>query len=213
MSDVAPSKPVEPWQRAVYLPYTVLPDFLAAKDHRALLDWAIAQEARFVPARLTGGVIDPAQRASVNLHDLGPYRDLIAQAVAARLPDLFAALRIAPFVPARYEIELVAHHHGAHLQLHSDVHPELFGRHADRRLSAVYYFFRQPRGFSGGHLRFHPLGAKHGDPGRDMQPADNSLVAFPSLSPHAVTPVDCPSRAFADARFAINCWVYRAPGG
>ena len=206
-------RPVEPWQRQVFLPHVVLPGFLGADHRRALLDWAIAQEPRFAPARMTGGVVDPAQRASVNLRDLGQHRATIEQAVAARLPDLFAGLRLAPFAPDRYEIELVAHLHGAHLQLHSDVHPELFGKYADRRLSAVYYFHREPKAFAGGHLRFHPLGAKHGDAGRDIVPENDSLVVFPSLSPHSVTPVECPSRVFADARFAINCWVYRAAGG
>jgi Rps23 Pro-64 3,4-dihydroxylase Tpa1-like proline 4-hydroxylase len=77
-------------------------------------------------------------------------------------------------------------------------------------LSAVYYFHRMPKAFSGGCLRLHRIGARPGDIGMDVTPIDNSLVVFPSWAPHEVLPVRCLSGAFGDSRFAVNCWVYRA---
>ena len=57
-------------------------------------------------------------------------------------------------------------------------------------VSGVYHFHREPKALSGGGLRLHRFGA--------------TLKA-----PHEVRPVACPSMAFADSRFSVNCWIYR----
>ena len=82
----------------------------------------------------------------------------------------------------------------------------------DRLLSAVLYFHREPKGFSGGELRLFRLNvrpdtkpvevADH----LDLMPVRNSLVAFPSWVTHEVRPISCPSNRFEDFRFALNCW-------
>jgi hypothetical protein len=76
-----------------------------------------------------------------------------------------------------------------------------------RVISAVYYFHRLPKSFSGGVLRIHPIG---GEPASfvDIEPANDKLIFFPSWVPHEVMPVVCPSGRFEDSRFALNCWVY-----
>lgn len=85
----------------------------------------------------------------------------------------------------------------------------------DRVLSAVYYFYREPKGFSGGALRLYRFGARpaeaNGDPSNwvDVEPHRNSLVAFPSFALHEVLNVDCPSGSFENFRFALNCWFCR----
>ena len=73
-------------------------------------------------------------------------------------------------------------------------------------VSAVYYFHRQPRGFSGGQLAIYPIDA--GD-AATIEPMHDRLVVFPSFAPHEVLPVTVPGNAFADARFSINCWLRR----
>jgi len=205
--DAAPARP------RIFLPHAVVPDFLPSADNHALLAHALDHQDRFAPARLTGGVIDPDGRQAMTWRDFGPLKTVLEHAILARMPELFAALRMPAFAVDRLETEMVAHGDGAHFHMHMDVHPEKLGKYSDRRLSTVYYFHREPVGFSGGFLRMHALGAMRGDAGVDVAPAQNSLVAFPSMAPHEVTTVRCPSGAFADSRFAINCWVYRAPGG
>jgi Rps23 Pro-64 3,4-dihydroxylase Tpa1-like proline 4-hydroxylase len=73
-------------------------------------------------------------------------------------------------------------------------------------LSGVYYFHRRPKAFAGGELRLHAIG----DPDRfvDIEPVHNALLVFPAWAPHEVRPISCPSGAFVDARFAVNCWFY-----
>jgi Rps23 Pro-64 3,4-dihydroxylase Tpa1-like proline 4-hydroxylase len=193
------------------MPYRVFRDFLSADEHRALLGWTLANRARFRPSRLAGGVLDPAHRKSLALRDPGPMGPVLEAKVAALVPDLIAELRVTPFEVSECELELVAHNDGAHFALHTDTYATSPRARGDRMLSLVYYFHRDPKGFAGGALRLHRLGARAGDSGgADIAPEQNSLVVFPAWGPHEVMPVACPSGAFEDSRFAVNCWLYRA---
>lgn len=195
---------------APILPYLRFDAFLDMPTRAALLDWALANSARFVPAQLIRGVVNPDIRRSLTLRDLGPLAAVLDARLRAEAPHWSAALRSTPFVTSEVELELAAHNDGAHFTLHTDTYASNQVARGDRMLSAVYYFHRQPRGFDGGALRLHRLGAKAGDAGLDIAPDDNSLVVFPSWGPHEVIPVRCPSGDFADSRFAVNCWIYRA---
>jgi Rps23 Pro-64 3,4-dihydroxylase Tpa1-like proline 4-hydroxylase len=193
------------------MPYRVLQDFLPAEMHRELLDWTLANEARFRPAPLAGGVVDPEIRSAKVLRDLGPVEEPLRAKIADLVPLWIAELRVTPFEVTEIELELAAHNDGAHFMLHTDTYRTGLKARGDRMLSAVYYFHAEPRAFVGGMLRLHRIGAQPGDvSGVDIAPDQNSLVVFPSWGPHEVLRVSCPSGAFADSRFAVNCWVYRA---
>jgi len=193
------------------VPHLVRRDFLSPDEHACLLAWTLDNEQRFAPAALAGGMVNPAIRQSLSLRDLGPIKATFQQRIMAETPALITALRVTPFDTSEIELELVAHNDGAHFLLHSDLYTTTRSKRGDRMLSAVYYFHREPKGFSGGCLRLHMIGAEQGDEGNDIPPEQNSLVVFPSWGPHEVLPVSCPSRGFAESRFAVNCWVYRAP--
>ena len=87
----------------------------------------------------------------------------------------------------------------------------------DRLLSAVYYFHREPKRFTGGQLRLHrstpdddpsdPEPIRNPADQIDIEPKRNSLLVFPSWASHEVLPVDCPSSRFEDHRFAVNIWL------
>ena len=195
---------------APILPHLRILDFLDAETHAALLAWTLKSEPRFVPAQLAGGMVNPEVRRAQVLRDLGPLAAVLDTRMREEAPHWAAALRSTPFTTTEVELELAAHNDGAHFTLHSDTYSRAEVARGDRMLSAVYYFHRQPRAFEGGALRLHRLGAAPGDPGCDIAPDDNSLVVFPAWGPHEVMPVRCPSLAFADSRFAVNCWIYRA---
>lgn len=195
---------------APILPHLRIADFLDAQTHAALLGWTLSNAARFVPARLTHGVVKPEIRQALTLRDLGPLAAELDARLREDAPRWAAALRSTPFTTSEVELELAAHNDGAHFTLHTDTYASSELARGDRMLSAVYYFHRQPRGFEGGALRLHRLGASPGDPGLDVAPDDNSLIVFPSWGPHEVMPIRCASRDFADSRFAVNCWIYRA---
>ncbi|MDB5675721.1 MAG: hypothetical protein JWM65_2703 [Sphingomonas bacterium] len=196
--------------RGLMPPWLVRRDLLSPDECRDLLGWALDNEARFQPAALDKGLVDPAIRRSLSLRDLGPFSVLFEEYVRAMVPDLIDQLRVTPFVAGEVELELVAHNDGAHFALHGDLYTGQSSARGNRLLSAVYYFHRAPKGFSGGCLRLHRIGAMPGDMGVDIAPDQNSLVVFPSWAPHEVLTVRCPSGGFGDSRFAVNCWVYRA---
>ncbi|MEO8373908.1 MAG: 2OG-Fe(II) oxygenase [Sphingomonas bacterium] len=195
--------------RGLMPPWLVRRDLLSPEECRDLLGWALGNEARFRPAALDKGLVDPAIRRSLSLRDLGPFSGLFEGKVRAMVPELIEQLRVTPFVVHEVELELVAHNDGAYFALHGDLYTGEGSARGDRMLSAVYYFHRAPKGFSGGCLRLHRIGAVPGDVGEDIAPDQNSLAVFPSWAPHEVLTVHCPSGAFGDSRFAVNCWVYR----
>ena len=192
-------------------PHTVLPDFLDEPGVAGLLSDVLTRAADFKPTGIGSSLVDPGIRKSHGLRDPGVSLAGLRSKVLGSLPRLTSALGLAPFEPSRLETELVAHGDGAFYKRHIDTQiAEQYEASEDIRLiSCVYYFFVEPKAFSGGALRLYAIG---GDPAQDfidIAPARNSLLAFPSWAPHEVTPVRCPSGRFIDSRFSINCWVHR----
>jgi SM-20-related protein len=196
-------------------------DFLSQAEHRALLDWSLANRERFEPARLTGHVLDPKRRVAERLKDLGPHRAVLERRLDEHRSDIFRRTGTKPFEVEFVELEVAAHGDGAFFAHHSDM-PVGKGRQPlggdksgsqDRLVSAVYYFHREPKRFSGGTLRLYRLGDydASGD-FVEFEPLDNSLVVFPSWVRHEVRRVSCPDCAFEDYRFAVNAWLCRTLG-
>lgn len=195
--------------------YAIIDHFLPDCLHAALLAYALANPAKFKPTsvrRAEAGVIDPGVRQSLRCADkLGPHEAAFSAQIHARLPDLCAAIGIAPVDVTETELELAAHGDGGFYKVHFDTFTQeaRAAARTDRVVSAVYYFHRQPKGFSGGDLQLHRFGGGLAD---RVEPRDNRLLAFASIAPHEVLPIACPSGEFADYRFAINCWLHRACG-
>jgi hypothetical protein len=196
----------------VRLPFRIHRDFLARGQPAAMLAWALDNRARFRPAMLKSGLVDLQVRHALCLRDLGPLGPILSGCVTGLVPQLVRDLPLTPFTVGALEMELVAYNDGAHFAVHTDTYTGERGRRGDRVLSGVYYFHREPKMFSGGALRLHKLGESSGS-FPDIAPEQNSFVAFHSWWPHEVLPVACPSRDFADSRFAVNVWVYRSPPG
>jgi hypothetical protein len=196
-------------------------DFLEPAEHEALLEWAVANSGRFTPARLIGHVIDPTRRIAERLKDLGPHRPVLERRLTERLPDIFRRTGTKPFSVEYFELEVAAHGDGAFFAPHGDL-PVGKGRQRvggdksgkqDRLVSAVYYFHREPRRFSGGTLRLYRFGDHSGEGDYvEFEPEHNSLVVFPSWVCHEVRRVSCPDCSFEDYRFAVNAWLCRTLG-
>ncbi|WP_066558979.1 2OG-Fe(II) oxygenase [Croceicoccus bisphenolivorans] len=198
------------------VPGTVIRDsFLPAGLHGELLEYALSQEDRFRPASTAGvddGVAEEGYRcALVHRDGLGPIKDRFRACVAAVLPEISATLGTPPPERPLFEMELVAHRDGAFYKRHIDTHTQgtASRREGVRILSLVYYFHRQPRHFTGGELAIFAFGPNP-DPVRLVEARDNRLTCFSSIAVHEVMPVSVAGNAFADARFAVNCWINRA---
>jgi SM-20-related protein len=178
-----------------------------------LLDYAQSQRASFRVSSLGKGDnqrVDLTIRRSSKLEDLGELKDELHACARMALPAMFDQLGTTPFEPSRFELEMVAHGDGAFYTRHRDTKTGDAGLTNRRVISAVYYFHRIPKSFSGGALRIYSFEAAE-DRGTfvDIEPTNDTLVFFPSWFPHEVLPVVCPSGRFEDSRFAINCWVHR----
>jgi SM-20-related protein len=192
----------------IMLPHAVRRNFLPEETVAALLEYAVLHEADFVPTKIGRAKFDPTFRVSAQLRQLGVFRQTIESKILAILPSLIDELRVTRFQVGHLGTELVAHGDGAFYKRHVDTRtaPDRDVSRS-RVLSAVYYFYTEPKAFSGGALRLHGIG--DGGDFVDIEPVRNSLLVFPAWAPHEVMPVHCPSRRFVDSRFAINCWIHR----
>jgi hypothetical protein len=198
----------------VRCPHLLFHNVLGTETVSALLDYVTARERDFEPAvvwRRQSGRIDRAVRDCYYLWDLGKFeasfRGLLDGIVAHALHQLGL---FEPAVEAS-EFEICAFGHGGHFTPHIDTLEKLKWV---RILSCVYYFAATPRRFSGGILRLYgfPTSSAKGGPAPqtvDIMPETDSLVVFPSWLWHEVLAVEVPSKAWADGRFTINCWVHR----
>jgi hypothetical protein len=201
-----------PPARTIMPPYLVLPDFLDAASVAGLIDFTLAHEDAFSPTMTGYGVLSqlrPDVRLSFSTRNLGPFKPMLVEKLRMLVPDLVRRLRVMESLQKPgFEIELVAHNDGAFYRRHNDTGTAA-GSGALRVLSGVYYFHTQPKGSTGGALRLFAIGGAATATFIDVEPAHNTLLVFPSWAPHEVRPVVCPSKRFADSRFAINCWVQR----
>ena len=128
------------------------------------------------------------------------------------LPRFAIELGLPLFEISMVELQIVAYGDGSFQKSHID---RVVGPAAsvptNRRLTAVYYFNRLPKAFSGGELRIYPLMRRPGHRFIDVEPVRNRLVVFPSWARHEVRPVRVPSGRFEDSRFAVNCWIHDRP--
>lgn len=191
--------------------HVLIPSFLGEEVRAGLLAYAIEARARFTSSGVgTGNAVATKIRNSHKLEDLGPFRDVIEEKARERLPAVAAQLGIPAFPACEVQLELVSHGDGAYYRRHVDLYTGSAreGLGGDRLISMVYYFHRRPRKFSGGQLRLYPVGRDAGQV-IDVEPSDETAVAFGSWVPHEVLPVGCPGAAFDDSRFSVNCWFLR----
>lgn len=189
--------------------YTLIENFLPLEARSRLLDYVFSQEANFVSTTTSTGAID--YRQSKILYCFPEFSDWMVQQVRDVLPTVVAKLDLPEFPISDIEIQLTAHNDDNYYKIHNDNGSDEV---ASRQLTYVYYFYREPKAFSGGALRLYDLKVDQGyyvaaEQFTTIEPVNNSIIFFPSHLMHEVLPVACPSRSFADSRFTLNGWIRR----
>lgn len=189
--------------------YVQIDNFLTIAEKNQLLDYVLRRESAFVPTRTSTD--DPGYRQSMILHAFPEFSELMTNRIQAIIPDVFSKLGLPSFGIAQIEAQLTAHNDGNYYKVHND---NGSSETATRELTYVYYFYREPKPFSGGELRLYDTKVENGfyvgaESFKTVEPRNNSIVFFPSRYLHEVLPVHCPSQAFADSRFTINGWLRR----
>ncbi|HWX94810.1 MAG TPA: 2OG-Fe(II) oxygenase [Terriglobales bacterium] len=194
----------------------ILDEFLAPEELQELMRYALGQERAFrisevISPGVGGGVVDPENRRSRVLMDLGKHRDVVVGRIHSALPRVLEKLGMKAFPVSCVETQITASNHGDFFRHHSDNGEDEI---ANRQLTFVYFFHREPKAFHGGELRLHDSPQEnavwtHTGDYRAVVPEQNQMVFFRSELLHEITPVVCPSQAFADSRFTVNGWLHR----
>ena len=196
--------------RIIRHPVAIIEDFLPDDVWRTLLARVLASEGQFQPSGTHDGRADYRHSLVVN-----PPPDLVrpvVDRVRLAMPRVLPALRVPPIVVGVVEAQVTASIDGSFFGVHTDADNDKVPK---RYLTYVYYFNRQPKGFSGGELRVYHDMLRNGKLARAntfdvVEPLHNRIVLFWARTMHEVMPVSIPSGNFADARFTVNGWVNSA---
>ncbi|MDX2216539.1 MAG: 2OG-Fe(II) oxygenase [Oculatellaceae cyanobacterium bins.114] len=189
--------------------YVQLDQFFTTDELTKLLSYTFQKEAEFVSTSTSTGDLD--YRKSVVLHSFPEFSNLISRKISAIIPDILTKLGIPQFPVSQIESQLTGHNDGNYYKIHNDNgSPDT----ATRELTYVYYFYREPKAFSGGELLIYDSRIENNfyvqaESFHTIEPRNNSIVFFLSRYMHEVLPIQCPSRAFVDSRFTINGWIRR----
>jgi len=179
------------------------------------MGYALAKESEFKFSEVVTpgqkGEVDFDHRRSRVLVDIGEHEGVIVDRIKASLARILDKLNLDPFEISRVEAQMTASGDGDFFHQHTDDGSD---KVKTRQLTFVYFFHREPVAFSGGELRIYDSVWKDGyyqagENYRSIQPAQNQIVFFPSCLVHEITPIEIPSRAFADSRFTVNGWFRR----
>ncbi|BAY38769.1 prolyl 4-hydroxylase alpha subunit [Nostoc sp. NIES-2111] len=191
--------------------YIQIDNFLSAEEHERLIKYVLANKSAFAPTSTSSTSTDNNYRRSMVLYFFPEFAELIVNKIQKIVPDIISKLDIPLFNISQIESQLTAHNDGNFYKIHNDNgSPET----ATRELTYVYYFYREPKKFSGGELVIYDSKVENNfyvnaESFKTVEPRNNSIVFFLSRYIHEVLPVKCPSQSFADSRFTINGWVRR----
>jgi Rps23 Pro-64 3,4-dihydroxylase Tpa1-like proline 4-hydroxylase len=187
--------------------YVQINHFLSPEMLGKLMDYVTGHELEFTPSSTSTGKLGYRQ-SCVHQPSANFPEDIIAT-IRSTLPQVLSELGVQPFPIAQVEVQVTAHHENNFYKIHRD-NDSLTT--ASRVITYVYYFFRDPKPFTGGELLIYNTELNGNQTNQSpsfqkIEPYNNSIVFFLSSSLHEVLPVKCSSQAFADSRFTVNGWI------
>ena len=203
-------------------PFVRMTNFLSPAACDRLLAEVLAASERFVPAQVlrpneSRGVVDRKLR-NASRFGRADLRSWFVPKLHGVLPEVLGRLRMEHLDVGHIELDVTVHRRGDFFVAHRDNDAAHRDEEAIRRLlhlrtrklSYVYYFYRDPRPFAGGDLLLYDAtdaGRKPHAAFSRIDPTRNSIVFFPSDCWHEVTPVACGDE-LEDGRFTVNGWIH-----
>lgn len=186
-------------------------NFLSLGEYQEILEIALSHTSDFVETSTTTRAADHRRSSALYATFFPQFYNLLRQKILNTVPSVLESLNLSPFTISQVEMQLTAHNDGCYYRVHNDSGDTPT---ETRVLTYVYYFYREPKGFSGGELKLYETElngkfAKKRDRSHTIEPHNNSIVFFNSRCMHEVMPVSCPSRKFEDSRFTLNGWLRR----
>jgi SM-20-related protein len=187
--------------------YLQLDNFLTPQENQELIKYVIDNQSQFVTTSTSTNA--DSYRRSMVLYSFPKYSDLILKRLKKVVKQAMKDLEIPEFEMGEIESQLTMHNDGNFYKIHNDSGSS---DTASRIFTYVYYFYREPKAFTGGELLLYDSKIENNfyvaaDTYHVVEPRNNSVVFFLSRYLHEVLPVTCPSKDFADSRFTINGWI------
>jgi len=183
--------------------------FLPNDACKELLNTSLELESNFEKSSLTHGV-NPEYRSSLTISEsyYTNFGMFYRNKLSILLADYLKTDHQEIAEKNNIEIQMTAHGDGAYFLPHQDNTHSI-----KRKLTCVYYYFAEPKPFSGGDLIVYDL--KDGQQNMALSftriiPENNLLVVFPSQFWHQVTPVGLIDNQFKNNRFSITSWLYES---
>jgi Rps23 Pro-64 3,4-dihydroxylase Tpa1-like proline 4-hydroxylase len=191
--------------------YIQIVDFMSPANHQNALSTALGSEHIFKASTTTTKAKDYRKSRILYSRDFPDLSDLMRSQVKEVLPVVLKQMKYDPFEISSIEAQLTAHNDGEFYKKHTDASSE---KTKSRVFTYVYYFYKEPKAFSGGELKLYDTEIRgnsytNRDQFKLIEPMNNSIVFFNSRCKHEVLPISCPSQQFEDSRFTINGWVRR----
>ena len=171
-------------------PFVCIRDFLSRAERERLLSAALAMQGLFAPAGVGAGAdrkVRPLERHALaaKLPSRAGVCAWLVPKLRKALPKVSMLLRIDSLDMCRMGLTMVAHPDGGFGASHRD----------PTSLSAVCYFHRDPRPFSGGDLLLYDTEVETGrcsvSEFSRVEPIAGSIVFYPGYYAHEVVPVGC----------------------
>ncbi len=199
--------------KPIFLPaiYVEIKNFLSLEENQKAIETAIQKRDQFIESTTTTKADNYRQSYVLFSQHFRELSDLIQSRVIGQLPEILGPLNFRPFEISEIEVQLTAHNDGCYYKIHHDAGSE---KTANREITYVYYFYQEPKAFSGGELRIYDTELKGSavithDNFQAITPSNNSVIFFNSRCRHEVMPVVCPSKAFEHSRLTVNGWIRR----
>lgn len=196
---------------SIFLPgtYGEIKNFLSPEENQKIITEAIDKKEEYIKSNTTTKANQYRQSYVLFSQKIPALSALIRERIKQKLPELLGQLNFSPFEVAEIELQLTAHNDGCYYKIHNDAGSE---KTASRQITYVYYFYQEPKAFSGGELRLYDTELKNNTitthpKFQTITPINNSIIFFNSRCRHEVMPVVCPSREFAHSRFTVNGWI------
>lgn len=194
------------------VPCVVYVDHIPSIDDQQLVKSVVPLQEYFNHSRIYQSakqVEETSHRNSLSLNSeqkkcLHPLISSLSAEVNKRHAAICRVLELPGFTESRSYSNCLAYGDGSFFLRHSDFTSVTL---YPRRLTWIYYFFKEPQSFTGGQLIFY----KNDEEVARITPRSGMLVAFRADTVHEATLVSLKSQNFEDYRFAITCFVAGTP--
>ncbi|MCG8609491.1 MAG: 2OG-Fe(II) oxygenase [Pseudomonadales bacterium] len=194
-------------------PFLIQKQFVSTDYNQSILSLAIEKESAFVDAKVGALAYETVDTTIRSTKILG--KSEIGNSLAEFRKKIFEncehwqkLLNVTPFTTGHIELSMLHYQNRQFYQVHKD---QGLDETRSRTLTFIYFFYKQPKAFSGGELLLYDTDENAHSAGTaftQIEPENNTLLVFPSQYFHQVTPVQSSFCGFDSGRFVINGFIH-----